>query len=89
MPVVALLCVLLGLFGCSREPVPHSLDFGEASGSGGSQTPDNGVVTEWLAVFRTATDVQELDADTTMLVKGSRSMQMERVVQAFAVSPPC
>jgi UDP-N-acetylmuramoyl-tripeptide--D-alanyl-D-alanine ligase len=29
----------------------------------------------------------ELDADTTMLVKGSRSMQMERVVQSFAVSP--
>jgi UDP-N-acetylmuramoyl-tripeptide--D-alanyl-D-alanine ligase len=30
----------------------------------------------------------ELDADTTVLVKGSRSMQMERVVQSFAVSPP-
>ena len=67
MPVVALLCVLLGLFGCSREPVARSLDFGEASGTGGSQTPDDGVVTEWLAVFRTATDVQELDADTTTL----------------------
>jgi hypothetical protein len=26
---------------------------------------ERGVVTEWLAVFRTATDVQELDADTT------------------------
>jgi len=30
----------------------------------------------------------ELDADTTMLVKGSRSMQMERVVQSFVASPP-
>jgi hypothetical protein len=64
MPVVALVCVMLGLFGCSREP-PRSLDFGEASGSGGSRLPgDDGVVTEWLAVFRTATDVQELGADT-------------------------
>ena len=26
---------------------------------------EEGVITEWLAVFRTATDVQELDADTT------------------------
>jgi hypothetical protein len=68
MPVVALVCLMFGLFGCSREPVPRSLDFGEASGSGGSRTPgDDGVVTEWLAVFRTATDVQELDADTTTL----------------------
>lgn len=67
-PVVALVCLMLGLCGCSREPGPRSLDFGEASGSGGSQTPgDDGVVTEWLAVFRTATDVQELDADTTTL----------------------
>jgi UDP-N-acetylmuramoyl-tripeptide--D-alanyl-D-alanine ligase len=30
----------------------------------------------------------ELDADTTMLVKGSRSMRMERVVQAFEVARP-
>jgi hypothetical protein len=67
IPVVALLCVLLGLFGCSRDPAPRSLDFGEASGSSGSQTPDGGVVTEWLAVFRTATDVPELDADTITL----------------------
>jgi hypothetical protein len=66
MTVVALVCLALGLFGCSREPAPRSLDFGEASGSSGSATSDDdGVVTEWLAVFRTATDVQELDADTT------------------------
>ena len=32
---------------------------------------------------------RELDADTTVLVKGSRSMRMERVVQALAVSSPC
>ena len=30
----------------------------------------------------------ELDADTTVLVKGSRSMRMERVVQAFEVARP-
>ena len=30
-----------------------------------------------------------LDADTTMLVKGSRSMQMERVVQSLAVPQSC
>ena len=30
----------------------------------------------------------ELDRDTTVLVKGSRSMQMERVVQSFAVPQP-
>ena len=66
MAVVALLCLALGLSGCSRDPAPRSLDFREASGSGGSATPaEDGVVTEWLAVFRTATDVDELDADTT------------------------
>ena len=32
---------------------------------------------------------RELEVDTTILVKGSRSMQMERVVQSFAVSQPC
>ena len=64
--VVALACLALGLLGCSREPAPRSLDFGAASGSGGTVTPgDEGVVTEWLAVFRTETDVHELDADTT------------------------
>ena len=30
----------------------------------------------------------ELDADTSVLVKGSRSMQMERVVQSFEVARP-
>ena len=64
--VVVMACLAVGLFGCSRDPAPRSLDFGAASGSGGTVTPgDEGVVTEWLAVFRTATDVQELDADTT------------------------
>ena len=59
------MCLALALPGCSRDAVPRSLDFGAASGSGGTVTPgDQGVVTEWLAVFRTATDVQELDADT-------------------------
>lgn len=64
--VLTLACLLLTLLGCSRDPDPRSLDFGAASGSGGTETPgDEGVVTEWLAVFRAATDVQELDADTT------------------------
>ena len=66
MTVVALACLAIGLSACSREPVPRSLDFGAASGSRGTVTPgDGGVVTEWLAVFRTASDVQELDEDTT------------------------
>jgi hypothetical protein len=65
MTVVALACLALALAACSRDPGPRSLDFGAASGSEGTETPeDEGVVTEWLAVFRTATDVQELDADT-------------------------
>jgi hypothetical protein len=64
--VVALACMALGLLGCARDPAPRSLDFGAASGSGGTVTSgQEGVVTEWLAVFRTATDVRELEADTT------------------------
>ena len=62
---MVLACLALALLGCSRDPAPRSLDFGAASGSGGTVTPGgDGVVTEWLAVFRTATDVRELDADT-------------------------
>jgi len=63
--VAVLACVALALSGCSRDPARRSLDFSAASGSGGTVTAgDEGVVTEWLAVFSTATDVEALDADT-------------------------
>jgi hypothetical protein len=63
--MLALACLTIGLSACSSEPAPRSLDFGAASGSQGTVTPgDGGVVTEWLAVFRTASDVEDLDEDT-------------------------
>ena len=69
MTVVALGCLAFALAGCSLDPAaPRSLDFGAASGSGGPETAgDEGVVTEWLAIFRTAKDVQELEADTAVV----------------------
>jgi hypothetical protein len=62
---IALTSLTLLLCACGAEPSPRSLDFGSASGSGGTApSGDQGVVTEWLAVFRTVDDVKELEADT-------------------------
>jgi hypothetical protein len=61
-------CSALSLAACAHEPAPRSLDFGSASGSIGTVTPSGqGVVSEWIGVFRAVADVSKLDADTAEL----------------------
>ena len=80
LTVVTFACLVIGLSGCAGEPASRSLDFGATSGSEGTVTPDDGgIVSELLAVFRTASDVRELDADTAAV--------KEIVGGAIVVSP--
>ena len=66
--MAAVACSAISLAACAHEPAPRSLDFGSASGSVGTVTPSQqGVVSEWIAVFRSVADVAKLDADTAEL----------------------
>jgi len=66
--MAAVACSAISLAACAHEPAPRSLDFGSASGSVGTVTPSQqGVVSEWIAVFRAVADVAKLDADTAEL----------------------
>jgi UDP-N-acetylmuramoyl-tripeptide--D-alanyl-D-alanine ligase len=59
---------------------PHSRGAADSFGEGGRHFPDHGQLAAALE--------QDLAAGVTVLIKGSRSMQMERVVAALLASGP-